>query len=354
MNIIEAVREEIIRRSNLFEEQTKGTKDEYNLYREHIQYVYNYVKKLSKGKNIDIEVLEISALLHDISMTDINLDRGRHNEYSAVIAEEILKKYNYPQDRIEFVKKCILNHSSKRSAFRTTEEEDILVNADGLSHFDSIYSLYKLANEVKGLSDEESIQFVKEKLSRDYSEISVELRHLIEDKYQCIMNARSLRDILPLIIKIRKIVPEEFGKLRRIAPGSDEMWKKYKEYRMNLFNNSECDIYVIELNNLIIGEMTVNYTSHDLQTETIPNQRVYFEAFRLDKKLRGYGLGQLLIEYIINDLEKQGYSEFTIGVEEDNEVAKHIYFKYGFTNEIDRGPGNEFDPSEYILYMRSK
>ncbi|MCR5835663.1 MAG: hypothetical protein K6G88_04080 [Lachnospiraceae bacterium] len=35
-NIIEKMRREIVSRSNLFEEQTKGTKDEYNLYREHV------------------------------------------------------------------------------------------------------------------------------------------------------------------------------------------------------------------------------------------------------------------------------------------------------------------------------
>ena len=34
--IIQKMQQEIINRSNYFEEQTKGTKDEYNIYREHI------------------------------------------------------------------------------------------------------------------------------------------------------------------------------------------------------------------------------------------------------------------------------------------------------------------------------
>ena len=137
-DIVNKMQQEIINRSNLFEEQTKGTKDEYNIYREHIQYVYKYVLLLSKDKNVDKEILELSALLHDISMTDINLDRSRHNEYGSLIAEQLLRDNNYPEDRVQFVKKCILNHSSKRAQFRTTEEEKILVDADGLSHFDSI------------------------------------------------------------------------------------------------------------------------------------------------------------------------------------------------------------------------
>ena len=48
------------------------------------------------------------------------------------------------------------------------------------------------------------------------------------------------------------------------------------------------------------------------------------------------------------------YKEFTIGVEEDNEKAKHIYFKYGFTEAIDYGKGDEFDPTEYTLYLKKE
>lgn len=152
----------------------------------------------------------------------------------------------------------------------------------------------------------------------------------------------------------RKIKSDEMINLRHLAPGSDESWNKYYEMRQKQFKNKELDIYVIEINSKLIGEITVNYKNQDLETETIPNQRVYLQAFRLDKKYRGLGLGQQLILYVIDDLEKQGYKEFTIGVEDDNETAKHIYFKYGFTEEIDKGHGNEFDPSEYTLYMRSK
>ena len=93
--IVEKMRQEIMERSARFEEQTKGTKDEYNIYREHIQYVYKYVVLLSKYKNVDKEVLELSALLHDISMTDITLDRSRHNEFGADIAEQLLRKNRY-------------------------------------------------------------------------------------------------------------------------------------------------------------------------------------------------------------------------------------------------------------------
>lgn len=194
--IVEKMRQEIINRSNNFEEETKGTKDEYNIYREHIQYVYKYVCLLSKDKDVDHEVLELSALLHDIAMTDKSLDRSKHNEYGAEIAEKLLKENNYPQDKIEFVKNCILNHSSKRIEFRTTQEEKILVDADGLSHFDSINNLYNLAHNVLELNDIDTIKFIQDKLTRDYNEISDDLKYLIKDKYDKVMNVTSINEIL--------------------------------------------------------------------------------------------------------------------------------------------------------------
>lgn len=194
--IIQRMQQEIINRSNNFEEQTKGTKDEYNIYREHIQYVYKYVCLLSKDKDVNHEVLELSALLHDIAMTDKTLDRSKHNEYGSEIAEQLLRENGYPEDKVQFVKKCILNHSSKRAEYRTTEEEQILVNADGLSHFDSISNLYSLAHNVMELNDEDTIKFIQDKLTKDYNEISSELKHLIEDKYNKIMGANTIEELL--------------------------------------------------------------------------------------------------------------------------------------------------------------
>ena len=196
--IVEKMRQEIMDRSARFEEQTKGTKDEYNIYREHIQYVYQYVVMLSKDKNVEREVLELAALLHDISMTDMALDRSRHNEYGAEIAEQLLRENNYPEDKTQLVKRCILNHSKRRQQYRSTEEEQILVDADGLSHFDVVKTLYSLPSKVMGLSEEDSVRFVQDKLTGDYNELSDNLKYLVKDKYDRIMAAKCADDIKAL------------------------------------------------------------------------------------------------------------------------------------------------------------
>lgn len=149
----------------------------------------------------------------------------------------------------------------------------------------------------------------------------------------------------------RKIDKAEFNKLKRLFPDNEDKWQKYKKQRLQQFDNKEIDVFVIEEDNLFIGEITINYVNHNLQTETMPNKRVYLEAFRIDKNYRKNGLGQRLINYSIEILINKGYTEFTIGVENDNEIAKHIYFKLGFIEEIDKGHGDEFDPSEYTLYL---
>lgn len=196
MDIVNKMRDEIIRRSNDFQSKTKCTKDEYNIYLEHIRYVYDYVVKISKDYDVDLEVLEISALLHDISMTDSSLDRANHNVYGSVIAEELLRENGYPEDKIEFVKKCIFNHSSSRASYRTTLEEEILVTADGLSHFDSISSLYSFFHNVKGYDEIDSLNCVRDKLTRDYDEIKDEFKYLVKDKYDKVMNCSSIEDII--------------------------------------------------------------------------------------------------------------------------------------------------------------
>ena len=59
----------------------------------------------------------------------------------------------------------------------------ILVDADAMAHFDCIDSLYSLAHKVMGLNEEESLNFVKEKLAKDYNEISDDAKKYVSDKY---------------------------------------------------------------------------------------------------------------------------------------------------------------------------
>lgn len=150
----------------------------------------------------------------------------------------------------------------------------------------------------------------------------------------------------------RRIAWDEFDGLHRLFPDNEQMWQKYREMRRKEFVRRETDVYVIQQNGAFVGEVTASYTSHTLAAEAIPGQRAYLQAYRLEEDHQGRGLGQKLLQFALSDLEQRGYTEFTIGVEEENERAKHIYFKLGFTEMIDKGRGDEFDPTDYTLYLR--
>lgn len=153
-------------------------------------------------------------------------------------------------------------------------------------------------------------------------------------------------------MKFRKIEIGEFDKLKELFPGNEELWKKYRKIQIEKLKNKEIDIFVAENNRNIIGEITANYKSRKLEEEAKINIRAYLEAFRIDKSHRGQGLGQKLINYCIDYLKNIGYTEFTIGVEDNNKIAKHIYSKLGFVKAIGIGNGDEFDNTKYTLYLK--
>lgn len=62
------------------------------------------------------------------------------------------------------------------------------------------------------------------------------------------------------------------------------MWTKYKEMRLQEFDKKEIDVFVIENDDIIIGEITVTYVPYELENETIPNKRVYLLNRRIGEK----------------------------------------------------------------------
>ena len=69
---------------------------------------------LQKKYNADIEIVELGTLLHDIAMPSEIGPREEHNVYGAKIADELLTELNYPEDRKERVKECILRHRGSK------------------------------------------------------------------------------------------------------------------------------------------------------------------------------------------------------------------------------------------------
>ena len=76
----------------------------------HIEAVVKNAQILAQKFGADEEIVIISAWLHDIaSITDYSLYE-MHHIHGANIAENILKQFNYEEEKINQVKECILNH----------------------------------------------------------------------------------------------------------------------------------------------------------------------------------------------------------------------------------------------------
>lgn len=176
MDMLENIKEDIKRRcvssDNFFGE---------GIY-EHIENVAKNAVELAKLYQADIEVCELAGWLHDIaSITDYKLYEN-HHIHGANMAEEILKSYNYPTEKIELVKLCILNHRGSVLREKTTKEEICVADADAISHYDTLPSLFYLAFVQRKLNINDGVQFIKSKLERSYNKMSQESKEYYRHK----------------------------------------------------------------------------------------------------------------------------------------------------------------------------
>jgi len=159
----------------------------YDYWNDHIKRVVYHAVNLANQYGADVEIVELGALLHDISMPSEYGDRSEHHVYSAEMAEKLLTELNYPKNKLELVKKCVFNHPNRIRHLRETIEEYCVSDADALAHFDRIPSLFSLAYGILNMSLEEGKEYVKEKLQGDYNGLSDQSKILYKEKYDNIM-----------------------------------------------------------------------------------------------------------------------------------------------------------------------
>ena len=99
--------------------------------------------------------------------------------------------------------------------------------------------------------------------------------------------------------------------------------------------SGEIDIFGLYEGNALIGELRVRYRDGD-ERRVAAGRRAYLYAFRVLPPHQGRGAGQFLLGEVLAYLSARGYTEFTVGVEDDNPRAQHIYRAHGFTECIAR------------------
>lgn len=149
---------------------------------------------------------------------------------------------------------------------------------------------------------------------------------------------------------MRKINIDELSFLTELFQYND-VEAMIAENRFNI-ENEIIDIFVLYEAGKLLGELHVAYESED-GISAIKGKRAYMFAFRIRKEYQNQGIGKILFQNVLDILKKDGYMEFTIGVEDDNERARHIYHENGFTDVIARKKESFQGVSyEYDLLLR--
>jgi uncharacterized protein len=160
-----------------------------NLYTEtcwgaHILPTVEHSLKLGKKLKADLEVLELAALLHDIAaLTDKKYIKD-HHVYGAKMAEKLLSDLNFPIEKIEKVKQCVLSHRGSLNYKRYGLEEKILASADAMSHFSELADMMYLVYGIHKLKTKSGAVWLKSKLNRSWKKIMPEGRKLIKKDYE--------------------------------------------------------------------------------------------------------------------------------------------------------------------------
>lgn len=116
-------------------ENAKGSHDW-----EHTERVYNLCMHIGKEEKADIEILKLSAILHDIGREYQDKTNGRvcHAEKGALLARELLGKHAMDKERIDKVIHCIECHRFRGDRIPQSKEAKVLYDADKLDSIGAV------------------------------------------------------------------------------------------------------------------------------------------------------------------------------------------------------------------------
>lgn len=181
--MIEDIRNEFIQISKNYENKTG-----YNYWEEHVIYVVKIAVSLAERIGADKEIVEISAILHDIAKPLEVRMKEEHNVVGGDIAYEMLTKINYDENKIEKVRNCIIKHNGKVDLDSLTKEEWCVRNADILSMLNNLTIFYYLAY-CDGRSYKDGKEYVKKMITNKFSKLDSTLKEEYKKDFDILFNS---------------------------------------------------------------------------------------------------------------------------------------------------------------------
>jgi len=134
---------------------------------DHTHRVLNNAIYIAKKERANLDIVIISALLHDIMRWKEKEFKGKlcHAELGAKEAKKILNKYDFSQDFIVAVVHCIKSHRGRNNIAPKTIEAKVLFDADKLDSIGAIGvgRAFMFAGEVGAKFHEKNVDLKKTK-----------------------------------------------------------------------------------------------------------------------------------------------------------------------------------------------
>lgn len=131
-----------------------------------------------------------------------------------------------------------------------------------------------------------------------------------------------------------KLLPvERLDELNEIYDMS--RYENFQATRKDNLENCREICLVAEEDGRFVGEISMMTQNANIPAAVIPNKRIYIFGLRILPEFQQRGIGTALLESAIALCVKRGIFEFTIGVEQNNEVARKMYKKLGFTELLE-------------------
>ena len=108
----------------------------------------------------------------------------------------------------------------------------------------------------------------------------------------------------------------------------------YTQALLSEMEKGELLLFVAELNNQIIGFITVYPSVESDELDEIPHTYAYISDLVVLDKHRGSGMGKQLLQYVETYLREAGAGVVRIKVLAVNERAAEVYRKAGYTDRL--------------------
>ena len=150
-------------------------------FKHHILIVKKCALDLAEQLGGNKEIIELAVLFHDSTVSDENKD---HNITGATNAENFLQSENYPEEKIQHVKDCILTHRF-RDKIPESLEAKILASADAEAHFKTFPYIAYFYIKKKGAED--AFKVLREKINRNWNKKMLpESKEKVKEHYEII------------------------------------------------------------------------------------------------------------------------------------------------------------------------